>query len=145
MTHRRTSIRAAVVSLLAGASTSAGSRVYDTRLFPANTQPAVIVTTPSDNYSEMVGLTGIGDFMRELTVQVEAYAQANSALGSSLDTLCEEIEAAVFGDPYLADESITFRILRVRLESTSLEYTLETDPQGGRAQLQFVYTYEEAN
>lgn len=144
MTHRRTTIRAAVVSLLAGASTAAGSRVYDTRLFPANEQPSIIVTTPSDSRTDFIDVTSVGDFLNEVTVQVECYGQSNATLGASLDDLCEDVEAAIFGDPYLAGEGVTFRIHRVGLESTTLDYSLEVDPQAGRATMNFTYAYEQS-
>lgn len=143
VTHRRTTIRQAVKNILANAATAAGSRVYDTRLFPANSQPAIIVSTPSDTWTDVTDLTFVDDNLRDLAVDVTATAQSNAQLAEDLDDLCEEIEAAIYGDPYLAGESITFRIHRVRLESTELSYTLETDPQAGEARMRFVWTYRE--
>ena len=144
VTHRRTTIRQAVQNILVNASTAAGSRVYDTRLFPANAQPAIIVTTPSDTFTDITDLTLVDDNLHDLTVDISVTAQGNSGLAESLDDLCEEIEAAIYADPYLEGESIGFRIQRVRLESTDLSYTLETDPQAGQAAMRFVWTYREA-
>ena len=144
VTHRRTIIRQAVKGLLTSADTAAGARVYDTRLHPANTQPAIFVSTPSDTFTDITDLTVVDDNLHDLAVEVIVTAQGNTDLAETLDDLCEEGEAAIYADPYLAAQSVGFRIQRVRLEATALSYTLETDPEAGQAVQSWVWTYREA-
>lgn len=96
MTHKRTSIRTALVAALTGLATT-GSRVYASRLRPltAADVPAILVSTLGE---EMV-VTHLGGGLpvqREMRVALEVIVKAVANYESTADTILGEIEAALF-------------------------------------------------
>jgi hypothetical protein len=111
MPHVRQSIRENVETTLTGLTTT-GSRVYASRVFPlaADKLPGLAIYS-SDESTEYV-TTGLPRTqLRTLSINVEAYVRGNSNYDDSLDTICSEIEAALYTDGtrggYAKDTKIT--------------------------------------
>lgn len=144
--HPRQVIRDNVVSLLAAASTSAGSNVFSSRTLPVGTQiPAINVWTDGDGRYEdgsadSAGFLDLGTngIDRSTSLTIEAIvAQANDA-DDALDDLCREIELALAADVTL-NGSAQFSYF----EGTEIEGTEEVDPPGLTARIRFTAVYEE--
>lgn len=111
MPHVRQSIRENVETTLTGLTTT-GSRVYASRVFPlaADKLPGLAIYS-SDESTEYV-TTGLPRTqLRTLSINVEAYVRGTSNYDDSLDTICSEIEAALYTDGtrggYAKDTKIT--------------------------------------
>lgn len=111
MPHVRQSIRENVETTLTGLTTT-GSRVYASRVFPlaADKLPGLAIYS-SDESTEYV-TTGLPRTqLRTLSINVEAYVRGSSNYDDSLDTICSEIEAALYTDGtrggYAKDTKIT--------------------------------------
>lgn len=100
MTHKRTSIRSAIVSALTGLATC-GSRVYPSRLKPlaANELPAILVSTGAEETPEGAWLYGNKGIKRTLDMQIAIVVKAVSGFEDTADTILEEIEARLFDTP----------------------------------------------
>lgn len=100
MTHKRTTIRAALASSLTGLATC-GSRVYPSRLKPlrANEVPAMLVSTGAEEMPEGAWLYGNKGIKRTLEMRVDIVVKAVSAFEDTADTILGEIEARLFDTP----------------------------------------------
>lgn len=96
--HMRKVIRDAVVAALTGL-TSTGSNVHATRTQPleAGHLPALCVYTLDEN-SELHNMGPGRSLLRDLSLVVEAVAQANGEIDDTLDQIALEVEAAMNAD-----------------------------------------------
>lgn len=89
----RTEIRAATVALLKGATTTAGDRVYATRLMPqvGESYPTILVYTYDEDMTRRGGAPP--QFTHDLTmvIDVRMKASADDDAEDTLDALCETI------------------------------------------------------
>lgn len=92
----RKTIRAAVETALTGLTTTAG-RIYPYRVhhLGENQLPGLRIYLGEEAISE--GFDAMSDRARELDLIVEAVAAANVNLDDTLDTIQEEVEAALEG------------------------------------------------
>lgn len=111
MAHVRQSIRENIETTLTGLSTT-GSRLFASRVYPiasANLPGLAIYT--SDENTEYVTMGSDRTQFRRLSVNVEVYVQGNAGYDDSLDTICSEIEVALYSDltrgGYAKDTKIT--------------------------------------
>lgn len=98
MAHIRTAIRNDVVTAITGLSLT-GSNVFASRLYPitSGTLPGIIVYSDSENTSYLtLGLPRTQE--RILSLTVEVYVSAVSNYDTTLDTICAEIEDALYTD-----------------------------------------------
>lgn len=98
MSHVRQQIRDEIVTTLTGLGTT-GSRVYRSRVYPVadNKLPGLLVYTSTEDI-ETVTITPPRTQMRALTLTVEAYVKGVSNFDNQVDTIAEEVEAALAQD-----------------------------------------------
>lgn len=101
MTHARTQIRQAVVTLLTGAS-PAGNRVYASRVYPLDEArlPALLVFSNQEVVNEQ-SLTRPRTQLRQLSLTVEGYVKAQGNVDETTDSLALAVEKAIAADPTL--------------------------------------------
>ncbi len=102
MTHSRTTIRRTVISLLKNSylKKTIGDRVYESRVHPIDTTPAILVYTPQEQVIEYsIGFPR--SQTRQLTLVVEAYAKENANIDTISDSLALEIEEVLARDQTL--------------------------------------------
>lgn len=97
MSHARQQIRDTIVTTLTGA-TDAGTKVYNSKVYPQATLPAINVTTSRETVGdEVMG----GKQLRYLTVEIDCRAKGNATYANALDTLSAQVEVAIQADPTL--------------------------------------------
>lgn len=98
MAHVRQQIRDEIVTTLTGLGTT-GSRVYRSRVYPVadNKLPGLLIYTSTEDI-ETVTITPPRTQMRALTLTVEAYVKGVSNFDNQVDTIAEEVEAALAQD-----------------------------------------------
>ncbi len=136
MTHARQQIREAVVSLLTGLTTT-GANVYDTRLYSHNALPSLTVFADAESINNEVSTKT--SQMRNLTIRVEARVKGTSGAEDIVDTICAEVDAAIYDDTTLDG-----RALDTNLEATVIEYSVEQDQPIALAILTFNVEYRVA-
>jgi hypothetical protein len=98
MTHRRTQLRQAFVTQLRQAIPSLGQRVYSGRLMPIEEPelPAIVVHTRDPEKVVDRSTSGFAGFeRRRCIVSVIVVAQSYGDLDDEIDTMAEQIEAAL--------------------------------------------------
>lgn len=100
MPHERTAIRDAVVAQLIAGSTSAGARVYGSRLKPLVEAelPAVLVYTDSESVDPASANSSPRWLRRTVELTVEGVVRVAEGLQTELDDLALEIETAMDSD-----------------------------------------------
>jgi len=104
MTHRRQTIREAVVAAITGLTVTEG-RVYTGRVYPsgADNLPGLNVTTPNDQREEDFPANRAAQ-VRVLTVLIEARVKPADGVAIPLDQIDdieEDVQAALMADPTL--------------------------------------------
>ena len=120
MAHVRQQIRDAIITQVTGLTTT-GTNVFSHRVYPLQegALPALMVST----LNESISASAMGTFgsstsiIRNLSVTVEGYVKATSAADDTLDTIAEEVEAAL-GD----DETLGGLVEYIELSSTQLSF-----------------------
>lgn len=136
MSHARQKIRDAVVTLLTGLTTT-GSRVYDTRLYnlePSENLPGLVVYT--QNESSQRSDFSPNNYARELDVIIEGYAETNSSVENSLDTIGLEVENVLGANPLLSNTATTSE-----LTATEIEFDVMGEKPIGIIRLTLSVTY----
>lgn len=98
MAHIRTSIRNDVVTAITGLSLT-GSNVFASRLYPISSAslPGITVYADSENTAYLtMGLPRTQE--RILTLTIEVYVSAVANYDTTLDTICAQIEDALYTD-----------------------------------------------
>lgn len=138
MTHRRKTIRDAVVALLDTGTIVASGKVYSNRTLrvAAADAPYVNVYTQSET-SQPLNITG-KTLARVLTISIEAVAKdfSDATLDDTLDTLAEGIETAL-----RADEAWAGSVFDSTLIGTEIETSDEGDTPLGRIRLTYSARY----
>jgi hypothetical protein len=101
MSHKRQSIRDAIVALLTGLATT-GTRIYSGRVYPSGSTnvPGLNVTTPEERKSGTFPSNRKAQ-IRELTVMIEARVKPADGADSpqdQLDDIEAEVQAALMAD-----------------------------------------------
>lgn len=98
MAHVRKLIRDNIVTALTGLTTT-GSKVYASRVYPitAANLPGIVVYTESEAV-EYATITRPRTLMRTISFSVEAYVKGVSNYDDTIDTVCSEIEQALYTD-----------------------------------------------
>ena len=105
MMHARTIIRKSVISLLTNnklLSKVIGDRVYESKVYPVDNTPSIIVYTPSEQVLE----SSIGfprSQTRQLTLLIELYTKENANIDQISDSLALEVEEILSSDPTLGN------------------------------------------
>ncbi len=98
MAHVRKSIRDNVVTTLTGLTTT-GSNIYRTRVYPLaeDKLPGLAIYTRDESTAyDTMGKPRTQ--IRRLAVLVEIYVKGTSNYDDTLDTICVEIEEALYSD-----------------------------------------------
>ena len=119
MAHARQQIREQLATTLTGLATTA-SRVYDTRLYAYDQLPCLTVYADRDTVDEEQS-QGTKHW-HNLALRVEARAKAKASVEDTIDTICAEIEAAIY-----ADTTLNSKVVDVFLADTQIEYSVEQD------------------
>ena len=135
--HARQQIRDAIATTLDGLTTT-GSNVFKSRVYNTRDQvlPCLLIYTLTDEIGEVqsIGYPRIVD--RDMTLAVEARVKATSGFDATVDTICEEVEAALATDLTLG--GLTRDILHA---STQIAYTADGDKPYGSALMSFNIRY----
>lgn len=109
MNHQRHIIREAIVSLLASAGTSAGSRVYDTPYDPRTVFPALVVEADlEEQQADNFGNSQTSRFItRNMRLIVNAEIQATTNYARSRDQLLADVESTLAASSIAGVKSIT--------------------------------------
>jgi hypothetical protein len=119
MAHARQQIREQLATTLTGLTTTA-SRVYDTRVYSYDQLPCLTVYADRDTVDEEQS-QGIKHW-HNLVLTVEARAKAKASVEDTIDTICAEIEAAIY-----ADTTLNSKVVDVFVADTQIEYSAEQD------------------
>ena len=115
--------------------TTTGTRVHESRVYPLDTLPALVIYTKSETSEPLVMHTD-RVMQRDLSVVVEAYAKGTSNFDDTIDTICKEVEEAIATDTTLGGlAKDTF------LESTEIEFNAEGEQPMGFVSLTFLTKY----
>tara|TARA_R110002033_G_scaffold45198_1_gene88473 strand:- start:53 stop:490 length:438 start_codon:yes stop_codon:yes gene_type:complete len=133
MAHARQQIREQLVTTLTGL-TSTASRVYDTRIYNHAQLPSLTIYADQDTV-DLEQSTGTQHW-HDLQLRVEARAKAKDGVEDAIDTICAEIETAIY-----ADTTLNAKVVDVRLEETSIEYSVEQDQPIAMATLTLMAVY----
>ena len=136
MSHARQKIRDAVVTLITGLTTT-GTRVYDTKLYnldPSEDFPGLVVYTKNES-SERSDFSP-NNYYRELEVVIEGYAETNSAVENTLDTISLEVENVMGANPLLSNTATTSE-----LTQTEIEFDVMGERPIGITRLTYSVTY----
>ncbi len=97
--HERKQLRDAIVAQLIAAATSAGSRVFATRLAPVPEAqlPAISVYTDDETVDPASANTAPRELKRTVLVRVDCWV-AGAPLDDGLDAIALEVETAMDGD-----------------------------------------------
>lgn len=138
MSHRRTLIRDAIVSVLKAARTGAEDRVYGDRatgLF-AETYPLILV------YARDEAVVGSGSrpapSRRTLPVSIEirTTVTASGSIDTAIDELCLQVEDAIKANPRLNQT-----VMSANLLSTEFDISADGDEILGGARLTYEMVY----
>ena len=103
--HARTLIRKSVVSILKNSRELARlvkDRVYESKVYPIDTIPAIIVYTPVEQVLEHT-ISYPRSQTRQLTMLIELYTKENTSIDQISDSLSLEVEETLGIDPSLGN------------------------------------------
>jgi len=115
--------------------TTTGTRVHQSRVYPLETLPALVIYTKSET-SEPIVISTNRLMSRELFVVVEGYVKATSNFDDTIDTISKEVEEAI-----AADTSLGGLAKDCYLESTEIEFNAEGEKPLGYVSLTFLTNY----
>jgi len=98
MAHYRQQIRERVATTLTGLTTT-GSNVFQSRVYPIeeNKLPCLLIYT-KDETSEPLAMSPPRSIEKVLNLVVEAYVKTNNNFDDTIDTICKEVEEALYTD-----------------------------------------------
>lgn len=139
MAHARQQIRDYVYGVLLAGGTTAGSNVFDSRVFPydAAVLPALAVYAVNDRTlsGEGRGPTQGGKVERELRLRVEGRAKG-TGWEDTLDTLDEEVQALL-----LADTTLGARVKDITHDETDIDLSGDQEKAVGKADMDYLVRY----
>jgi len=134
MSHVRQQIREYFATTLTGLTTT-GSNVHESRIYPLETVPALVIYTKSETSEpQVIGTNRV--LSRELEVVVEGYAKATTNFDDTIDTISKEVEEAIAADVTLGGLAKDSYI-----SSTEIEFNGEGEKPLGYVALTFTTIY----
>lgn len=133
MAHQRKTIRDQVVTTLTGLTTT-GSNVFNSRVYPNEQSKLPLLNIYS--LSEASELDATGGLLRTMDLVVEGFAQANSNIENTMDTIAKEVEEALGADHTLNSTCTTHS-----LSSTEINLNNEGNLPLGVVRLVFSVIY----
>ena len=136
MAHKRLSIRERVASTLTGLTTT-GSNVFQSRVYPIeNTKLPCLLIYTREETSEPLTTNPPRAIEKVLSLVVEGYVKANTNFDDTIDTICEEVEEALFTDRLINDLALDSFLV-----NTDISYNGEGDNPLGIVVMTFQITY----
>jgi len=136
MAHKRQSIRERVASTLTGLTTT-GSNVFQSRVYPIeNTKLPCLLIYTREETSEPLTTNPPRAIEKVLSLVVEGYVKANTNFDDTIDTICEEVEEALFTDRLINDLALDSFLV-----NTDISYNAEGDNPLGIVVMTFQITY----
>ena len=136
MAHKRQSIRERVASTLTGLTTT-GSNVFQSRVYPIeNTKLPCLLIYTREETSEPLTTNPPRAIEKILSLVVEGYVKANSNFDDTIDTICEEVEEALFTDRLINNLALDSFLI-----NTDISYNAEGDNPLGIVVMTFQITY----
>ena len=136
MAHKRQSIRERVASTLTGLPTT-GSNVFQSRVYPIeNTKLPCLLIYTREETSEPLTTNPPRAIEKVLSLVVEGYVKANTNFDDTIDTICEEVEEALFTDRLINDLALDSFLV-----NTDISYNGEGDNPLGIVVMTFQITY----
>ena len=136
MAHKRQSIRERVASTLTGLTTT-GSNVFQSRVYPIeNTKLPCLLIYTREETSEPLTTNPPRAIEKVLSLVVEGYVKANTNFDDTIDTICEEVEEALFTDRLINDLALDSFLV-----NTDISYNGEGDNPLGIVVMKFQITY----
>lgn len=125
MAHPQTTIRAAVVSMLALGGTSAGSRVYDSKTQTHELADLPNISVFSERIETVEWRSMNTAYQRIAHIRIECRVSHNTEVtaATNLDTLCREVEILLH-----ADKDLGATALFSELGDTEISWNDDTDP-----------------
>ena len=136
MAHKRQAIRERVASTLTGFTTT-GSNVFQSRVYPIeNTKLPCLLIYTREETSEPLTTNPPRAIEKILSLVVEGYVKANTNFDDTIDTICEEVEEALFTDRLINDLALDSFLV-----NTDISYNGEGDNPLGIVVMTFQITY----
>ena len=136
MAHKRQSIRERVASTLTGLTTT-GSNVFQSRVYPIeNTKLPCLLIYTREETSEPLTTNPPRAIEKVLSLVGEGYVKANTNFNDTIDTICEEVEEALFTDRLINDLALDSFLI-----NTDISYNGEGDNPLGIVVMTFQITY----
>tara|TARA_R100000353_G_scaffold108894_3_gene78251 strand:- start:289 stop:720 length:432 start_codon:yes stop_codon:yes gene_type:complete len=136
MAHKRQSIRERVATTLTGLTTT-GSNVFQSRVYPIeNTKLPCLLIYTTEETSEPLTTNPPRAIEKVLSLVVEGYVKANTNFDDTIDTICEEVEEALFTDRLINDLALDSFLV-----NTDISYNGEGDNPLGIVVMTFQITY----
>ena len=136
MAHKRQSIRERVASTLTGLTTT-GSNVFQSRVYPIeNTKLPCLLIYTREETSAPLTTNPPRAIEKVLSLVVEGYVKANTNFDDTIDTICEEVEEALFTDRLINDLALDSFLI-----NTDISYNGEGDNPLGIVVMTFQITY----
>ena len=142
MTHPRKTVRANAVAAVTGLTTT-GSNVFESQTYPLTDSdlPALLVYTRGDSFGTLereytpVAATWAG-YAREVVLVVEAHVKSATTPDATIDTICEEVEAALE-----AKSAWASNVGQVTYESTDIEFTHDAEVRQAVATITYLISW----
>ena len=136
MAHKRQSIRERVATTLTGLTTT-GSNVFQSRVYPIeNTKLPCLLIYTREETSEPLVMNPPRTIEKVLSLVVEGYVKANTTFDDTIDTICEEVEEALFTDRLINDLALDSFLV-----NTEISYNGDGDNPLGIVVMTFQITY----
>ena len=136
MAHARQQIREAAATAVTSLTTTA-ARVYQSRVYPfaAANLPGLAVFSSLETLDEDADAPDTKEY-RILELVIEARAKSAADVDDTLDTICAEVEVALYADQTLGALSKT-----LQLKTTEIAFSGELDQEVGLAKMTFEIMY----
>lgn len=125
MAHPRTTIRAAVVSMIKFGGTAAGQRVYNskTQTHEAGDLPNVTIFSSGGTTVDWRSMNTSYNRITHIRIECRVAHNSESSAASNLDSLCREVEILLH-----ADKDLQSSALYSELGDTEINWNNDTDP-----------------
>ena len=138
MSHKRTLIRNELVSILQAANTSAGSRIYGDRVLPLfdETYPLIMVYARDESVSSQGSTPFPAKRTLPIFVEIRVTLNEGTSLDTSIDDICDQVEAATKANPRLNQ-----KVIQMNLLSTEFDVLKDGEKILGGARLTYETVY----
>ena len=142
MTHPRKTVRASAITALTGLTTT-GSNVFESQVYPLEDSdlPALRVYTRNDTFGTLereytsVSAAWSG-YARQIELVVEVVVKSATTPDATVDTICEEVEAALE-----AKSAWTSNVGQVTYDRTEIEFSADAEIRQATAFITYLISW----